>query len=66
MKNLLTILKAVMAFSGAKIHSHTEHNLTTLTNKSEIDTRESINNNIPQQQDHEFDPLNENKVTKIG
>ncbi|ADK69208.1 BspA family leucine-rich repeat surface protein [Mycoplasma mycoides subsp. mycoides] len=66
MKNLLTILKAVMAFSGAKNHSHTEHNLTTLTNKSEINTRESINDNILQEQDNEFDPLNQNRVTKIG
>ncbi|UWD34974.1 BspA family leucine-rich repeat surface protein [Mycoplasma cottewii] len=66
MKNLLTILKAVMAFSGAKNHSHTEHNLTTLTNKSEINENESINYNIPQEQEHEFDPVNKNKVTKIG
>ncbi|WP_238543708.1 BspA family leucine-rich repeat surface protein, partial [Mycoplasma yeatsii] len=66
MKNLLTILKAVLAFSSAKNHSHTEHNLTTLTNKSEINENESINYNIPQEQDHEFDPVNKNKVTKIG
>ncbi|MBY7704625.1 hypothetical protein JIY74_30985, partial [Vibrio harveyi] len=57
MKNLLAILKAVTAFSGAENHSSTEHNLTTLTNKSEINTSESINN-IAREQDHEIDPVN--------
>ncbi|MDQ0568158.1 BspA family leucine-rich repeat surface protein, partial [Mycoplasma yeatsii] len=68
MNSLLSLLKAVLAFSSAKSHNHTEHNenLITLTNKSEINTSENINNDIPEEQEHEFDPTNPNKVIKIG